>query len=424
MKKKLIIVFLFLFCISCFENEIIIHNQSLGNFHTIKDNGKYISILYTSPKGGEATAVLYDKSGNEILRLSDDNGGQITFAEFVPAYDYFLVVFRSWPSLKHGGEIVDRIRAINIHTGKTIWEAKGSGGFYEISPDGKYIITKIDFNEDNFLTYPRLFNLANGARINIDLPTDFFEVAWYDNERFIYVSNKTDIIEPTSVIDEQSKWNSLWEHKLAEKKSDLENNKISQAEFDKYKREAENEEYETNVRFSSSFFNETKHIYSSTIKIFHVVNNKVEIEKTVSSGTNDIFYVSAESSFSGKALFVDKEKNVYIIGVLNPDLFERGSYSIIKLNQSLGFIWKSDTLPQSSIVRYSINQKPYYGFFLNNEEFFVEPLRGALLPFKDVKKAFENIPSISSLVKYRHFYEYSPSYMIDLAKQQIILKNN
>jgi hypothetical protein len=404
------------------QEKIINQNNQYGVISDIKESGSYLSVKYYNKQRSMNTAVLYNTTGNEVLKIEDAKYRYIRLAEYIPTYNYYLVIFEGGEAYQDIPLEWDKIRAINIITGKTIWEAESNALYYEVSPDAKYVLTKSPTDEeDDRPCQFEVFSLQDGTKIAPSKRIGQYRATWLEEDKALLVTNETKELRPQYLIDEERVFEAEWLKKDKSKYSDYKNNKISKDEYTKFSKEALRERSKKLNEFSYRIHNETKNILTSKLMLFNITNKQMEYEKIITDEVNNNFAVNFINNKTA-VLNVDKDKNVYVLGYLVNGKIEQSIHYFIKYDKNMNIQWKSTLLPLTKFFKYSLDQKPYYGFSANQQESFVEPVNGSVIPFAEVQKTFNETPSVSVLRKWSTIYQSMQNFKMDLTNNGIVIK--
>ncbi len=421
--KKIILIFLVLCCVQNVfaqqQDSFKVRISVPGTIKRVSEKGEFVSVISKDREKKIITAFLYDSTGKEIISIGEHEK-DLMFAEYVKQFNYYIVILRGFESYEGYPETPDIIKAIDVTTGNVVWENNANAEHYEISPDGRFLVTKSPTEDDRKSSFV-IINLLNGSKITPKENIQNYRAIWFDSNKVLIVCNEEKKIQPENHIREYENWREELRKKEKEALNDYNNKKIDKMTFENLEKEHSNEFFKKTNEYLDIISDETKYITTSRILIYNVITLTVEKEKLLSENSNNLVISFNANPFN--IINVDEEQNIYIYCRLASKPLDENIYFFVKYNKELSLLWKTELLPLTSLYRYLLGQKPFYGLLFNNSEVFVEPGNGNIVSYEELKEKFSDIPSIATLENSgTDFYNHHSKATVDYTNNYIIFK--
>ena len=346
-----------------------------------------------------SSIYLYKKNGIEVYK-SENLGKHILFVSPIENDKTLSFIEEDVVFSNHSEEYNDKLTTLDYLTGKIIFEATVSASQYEMSPNQKYILTRIPAFEKACPL--KILSLETGSQL--DLPAELNKrtgVTWLDNDRIVLVYqqqkqnpeyNKSEYVKRYKQVKELERNMKIIDHDFKKGLIAEEEAKRKKDAIQKRIVALENKKIETPPR---------KYIASaSKFQIYNITTGQIEIEKTLYLPSKIEFQVSRPER-SGGTVFTDGDNNIYIVGA-TVEPYQR---CILKLNKNFQYSWHKIIPNNSRITKIEKRGKLHFEILVPNQKpYFIE-------------KAPDNSPesekAYNTNIKIPSWYNEIPKYTVD-----------
>ncbi len=420
--KKLILFFLVL----CYAQNVFAQNSvkvriSVPNtIANVSEKGDYISVCSLDRKENAMIAFLYDKSGKEVLKISHPRNDLILFAEYAMLHNFYLVVFMGREGEYGHEQEDDLIRAININDGSTIWEAKSNAAHYEVSPDEKYLITKMPPEFERSGPF-EIINLADGCKVSINLKLNSYRATFYGNDKVLLGYNKiVKLPLDENINQERLRWRRTLTDKEQKLEDEYEKGTISKIDYEKGKDAISAEFFKRNKEYSDLLAPKYENAGINII-IYNFIEDRIENEKLI-TGPNGEKYILDYYDGQVGSISSDSSGNIYCHCV-DYHSAEYPQNFFLRLDNMMNLQWTTKQFDKRGTAKYIIKNTPYFVISDKEKPFFIEPLSGNFTPFEVLHNQYKDIPPLTEILKTSFVtYKVTEQNRIQFTGKEVILK--
>jgi len=406
MKKITVLLFMMISIIQPQTIKKVVQFTDSETIDIVTESENYIGVtISVNSFQALPRAILFNKNGDIVFEIEDPERSEFIIAEPVESLGYFITVRRG------GGKVLDQIRAFSLNTGEKVWETEANACAYELSPNKKFMITVGDPGTERTGIF-EIINLKDGSKVDFGYNYNKYCAAWLDEERIVFVfqeweKNELGNVQQDTVQDFKIQ-NSKIKSELFQNENFLKKGLITQSEYDKRKKELNEQKAKlekTIPKLTKSEGGRILHpsIQSSpkpkTIKlvIYDMKNNEIDQEKYLYKGDGGKIHIGPFPNAS-KTINVDKDKNIYIYGY---DTFENNrQYYLVKFSKDLNFIWTTK-MGIGDITRFSTDSSIYFRSKSADNVTMIDINTGNLISLDEFKMKNPNFKNIDISYNYR-----------------------
>lgn len=347
MSKKIkfitiIIVVLFTFLNSIAQNSSKIKNLK-GSINIIESTDNYFAIITYLPEVYKNIVYLFDEKGNKLFEKGDFESSVLK-AVTIESLNIFVVITQG--CIGRDG----LIRAYNLKDFSIIWETYSNASSFEVSPDGRHILTKApDFELDSPF---EIIKLQDGSKIIPKINAGYYSAGWLDNQR---------IIIGKQIATRNPKFKE--EYRLINKELEKINQSMFKLRIQVKNKEISKKEYQEQYSLiqpkreslakKKSSIGKNIRIWldeGSYMRIYNIDKNEIELEQFIFVEEKIPFNLCEENIFGN--INVDVNKNIYLYGYIqSKDKNSMKTHCLLKLDKNLNLIWKNNIEKYSRLMK-------------------------------------------------------------------------
>lgn len=373
-----------------FFNSFIGSELKLEPSEKIVDTKVYPSFVTTVSRN--------NNSGNSKIDIFSKSGEKIFEKRFLQSKVKFFSIN---PDNESGIYIVstdkklDNIVSFDFKKGNEKWTVTSSALSYEMSENGKYLITNISIMDGRNTPF-EIINAETGEKVFSEKFNISFYAKWLDNENIVFAfqeyeklinpkyieldeikKEKSELVHQSQLLFIKHKRQELTDSDYTEQRGILDDqiNKNENKRMQltkKYKNEDVSKVKKTSnnrlagYRKPATFRKNLYKFLPTKLKIFNINSNTFVKENNIFNGRNEPLYIG--NIYQPHFLNVDKNKNVYIMGKKNNN--ERYDAYLLKIDDELSLDWEYHINHPFNLITVEGKNELYFGFKNDQDQYY------------------------------------------------------
>jgi hypothetical protein len=298
----------------------------------------YVGVNVYNKISRDRFVILYDKQGNQLFRKDFTlDIGDIFITESFQAF-----IIQKIADDPEAPNSFDDIVAYDLTTGQERWTTQSNASRFDISPDKRYLMPVQPHSEKPFII--EIIDISDGSKLHLNLPSGQPNgVAWFDNDRIVLVYSRLQLNQEY-LNSEQANLRKKINEITAQRKEIMQtardgkmDKNIAKIRMEELLNERNALEIKENQLVNTTKSPNQYTMAPSTLVIFNIKTNSIELVKDLFDSSNDPFIIGREIA-SFPVTSVDKNNNIYLIGKIK---INEHNYkdTLLKLDMDTNLLW-------------------------------------------------------------------------------------